>query len=166
MRLPKLPKYSLRILLGLAATALLLANAMRFVDIGLIERLELISYDTRLKLTMPGGVDPRIVIVDLDEKSLAEIGRWPWGRDRMAELVYKLFERHQIAVLGFDVLFSEPDVSSGLDKLRLLERGKLGEIPAFKAELSKLAPALDHDGLFAAAMAKYPVVLKIGRAHV
>ena len=161
MRLPKLPKYSLRILLGLAATALLLANAMRFVDIGLIERLELISYDTRLKLTMPGGVDPRIVIVDLDEKSLAEIGRWPWGRDRMAELVYKLFERHQIAVLGFDVLFAEPDVSSGLDKLRALEKGKLRDVPGFKAELDKIAPSLDHDGLFAAAIAKYPVVLSV-----
>ena len=161
MRLPKLPKYSLRILLGLAVTALLLANAIRFIDIGLIERLELISYDTRVKLTMPGGVDPRIVIVDLDEKSLAEIGRWPWGRDRMAELVHKLFERHQIAVLGFDVLFAEPDVSSGLDKLRALEKGKLHDVPGFKAELDKIAPSLDHDGLFAAAIAKHPVVLSV-----
>ena len=161
MLLPKLPKYTLRILLGLAATALLLANAMRVVDIGLIERLELISYDARVKLTMPGGQDPRIVIVDLDEKSLAEVGRWPWGRDRMAELVDKLFERHQIAILGFDVLFAEPDISSGLDKLRALERGKLHDVPRFKAELEKIAPSMDHDALFAAAMAKHPVVLSV-----
>ena len=157
----KLPKFALRILLGLAATALLMANAVHIVDIGLIERLELISYDSRVKLTMPGGQDPRIVIVDLDEKSLAEVGRWPWGRDQMARLTNVLFERHQIAVLGFDVLFAEPDVSSGLDKLRALERGKLRDVPGFKAELDKMAPSLDHDALFAAAIAKYPVVLSI-----
>ena len=157
----KLPKFALRILLGLAATALLMANAVHIVDIGLIERLELISYDSRVKLTMPGGQDPRIVIVDLDEKSLAEVGRWPWGRDQMARLTNVLFERHQIAVLGFDVLFAEPDVSSGLDKLRALERGKLRDVPGFKAELDKMAPSLDHDALFAAAIAKYPVVLSV-----
>ena len=157
----KLPKFALRILLGLAATALLMANAVHIVDIGLIERLELISYDSRVKLTMPGGQDPRIVIVDLDEKSLAEVGRWPWGRDQMARLTNVLFERHQIAVLGFDVLFAEPDVSSGLDKLRALERGKLRDVPGFKTEIDKLAPSLDHDALFAAAIAKYPVVLSI-----
>ncbi len=163
VKLPKFkfPKFALRILLGLAATALLIANAIHLVDIGLIERLELISYDSRVKLTMPGGVDPRIVIVDLDEKSLAEVGRWPWGRDQMARLTNVLFERHQIAVLGFDVLFSEPDVSSGLDKLRALERGKLHDVPGFKTELDKLAPSLDHDGLFAEAISKHPVVLSI-----
>ena len=159
MRRLKLPKYFIRILLGLVATGVLLANALHLIEIGLIERLELISYDARVRLTMPGGVDKRIVIVDLDEKSLAEVGRWPWGRDKMAHLVDVLFERHQIAVLGFDVLFAEPDVSSGLEKLRALERGKLHDIPAFKSALDQLAPSLDHDGLFAASIAKHSVVL-------
>ena len=159
--LPKFPKYFLRILLGLIATGLLLAHAMHVIDIGLIKRLELISYDARVRLTMPGGKDPRIVIVDLDEKSLAEVGRWPWGRDRLAHLVEVLFERQKIAVLGFDVLFAEPDASSGLDKLRALERGALRQFPAFKAELDKIAPSLDHDALFAAAIAKHPVVLSV-----
>ena len=159
--LPKLPKYLLRSLLGLAATALLLAHAMRLIDIELVSRLEHISYDARVRLTMPGGTDSRIVIVNLDEKSLAEVGRWPWGRDRLAHLVEVLFARHQIAVLGFDVLFAEPDASSGLDKLRALERGKLRQFPAFKTELDRIAPSLDHDALFAAAIAKHPVVLSV-----
>ncbi len=155
----RLPKFFVRILLGLMATGLLLANAMHKIDIGLIERLELISYDARVRLTMPGGQDQRIVVVDLDEKSLAEVGRWPWGRDQMAHLVDVLFDRHQIAVLGFDILFAEPDVSSGLESLRALEKGKLRDIPAFKSEVDKLAPSLDHDALFAASIAKHPVVL-------
>ena len=39
----------------------------------------------RLRMTMPRGVDERIVILDIDEKSLAEVGRWPWARNRDAD---------------------------------------------------------------------------------
>ena len=45
------------------------------------QRLELQAYDTRLRMTMPEKIDPRIVIIDIDEKSLKEEGRWPWGRE-------------------------------------------------------------------------------------
>ena len=45
---------------------------------------------------MPRTLDDRIVIVDIDEKSLGEIGQWPWGRNRLAEMVDEL-----LAVLGF-----------------------------------------------------------------
>ncbi len=51
---------------------------------------------------MPGGVDERIVILDIDEKSLADpaLGRWPWGRDKTAALVEKLFDRYGVALVG------------------------------------------------------------------
>ena len=65
-------------------------------------------------MTMPRAADPRIVILDIDEKSLGEIGRWPWSRRLMAELVDKLFQQHGVAVLGFDVVWAEPDPSSGI----------------------------------------------------
>ncbi len=42
---------------------------------------------------MPHTIDERIAIVDIDEKSLAEIGRWPCSRNRLADLVDELFER-------------------------------------------------------------------------
>ena len=63
---------------------------------------------------MPGTLAPRIVVVDVDEKSLAEVGRWPWGLDRMAALTEALCDRQQAAVVGFDMLFAEPDTGSGL----------------------------------------------------
>ncbi|MDZ7736812.1 MAG: CHASE2 domain-containing protein [Gammaproteobacteria bacterium] len=50
----------------------------------LLDRMENLAYDARIKLTMPGDRDERIVIVDIDEESLSRIGRWPWGRDKMA----------------------------------------------------------------------------------
>lgn len=124
-----------------------------------LERLENIIYDTRLRTTMPRTLDERIVIVDIDEKSLEHVGHWPWGRDKMATLTRELFERQHIAVLGFDVLFAETDGSSGLTSLERLAQGALRGQPEFKKQLAQLAPALDYDALFAQALHGRPAVL-------
>ena len=80
-------------------------SAARFYRLDIVEQLSSILYDYRLRLTMPRKMDNRIVIVDIDEKSLKEEGRWPWGRDRMALLMDKLFDKYHVAVVGFDVVF-------------------------------------------------------------
>jgi adenylate cyclase len=72
-----------RILIGLVITGFFLAHAIHVFRLPLLDNLEAIVYDTRLRLTMPRTVDPRVVILDIDEKSLLEKekggeGRWPW----------------------------------------------------------------------------------------
>ncbi len=49
-----------------------------------------------------------VVIIDIDEESLAEIGQWPWPRTIVARLIDKLTEKGA-AVIAFDVVFAEPD---------------------------------------------------------
>jgi adenylate cyclase len=83
-----------------------------------VTQLDNIIYDTRLNLTMPRELDHSVVILDIDEKSLGEIGRWPWSRGLMAELIDKLFDRYGIEVLGFDVVWAERDTSSGIAPAR------------------------------------------------
>ena len=114
-------KHLARIIIGLIVVLVLLVHTVSLwgLHIPLLDQLESIIYDTRLRLTMPEGVDSRIVILDIDEKSLAERekggeGRWPWPRDRLAAMVDKLFDKYQVAVLGFDVVFAERDESSGI----------------------------------------------------
>lgn len=124
-----------------------------------LERLENIIYDTRLRATMPRTLDERIVIVDIDERSLERLGHWPWGRDKMAALTHELFERQQIAVLGFDVLFAEADGSSGLKSLERLAQGPLHDQVAFQRQLARLSPSLDYDALFAKSLQGRPAVL-------
>lgn len=124
-----------------------------------LERLEHIIYDTRLRATMPRSLDERIVIVDIDEKSLERVGHWPWGRDKLARLTNELFERQSISVLGFDVLFAEADGSSGLANLERLAEGPLRQQREFKKQLQRLAPSLDYDALFAKSLQGRPVVL-------
>src|SRR5665213_908354 len=59
----------------------------------------------------PGTLQPptgRVVIARIDDKSIAELGRWPWGRDIEAQLVKALTYYHA-AVVGFDVMMPERD---------------------------------------------------------
>ena len=115
-------KNLIRIVLGLALALVILGHSAKVYQIPLLNTLDAFIFDARLRLTAPGGIDERIVILDIDEKSLAEVGRWPWSRDKMAMLTTGLFERYGIAILGFDVVFAEPDSSSGLPSLETLAK--------------------------------------------
>ena len=50
-----------------------------------------------------------VVIAAVDTKSVDKYGRWPWSRDKMAVLVKTLNSHYQAKVIGFDIVFSEPD---------------------------------------------------------
>ena len=152
-------KYLARYLLGLALLLAMLGHAAQVYRIGLLDRLDAIFYDARLRLTMPGGVDERVVIVDIDEKSLAEQGRWPWGRDRLALLMDRLFDRYGVKLVGFDVVFAEPDVSSGIKALAALAARDLRDNAAFQGAFRELKPQLDYDARFAAALKNRQAIL-------
>ncbi len=53
----------------------------------------------------------KVVIVDIDEKSLQQYGQWPWSRDLIAKLLYKLTEA-QAGIIGLDIVFAEADRTS------------------------------------------------------
>ena len=154
-------RHVVRIALGLALMLLFIGHAGDFYNIGLITRLDNIIYDTRLVLTMPGGVDPRVVILDIDERSLDKnaLGRWPWRRDKISALLKKLFDEYGIVIAGFDVVFAEPDDSSGLPVLDKLAKGKLKDVGEFQSALKELRPELDYDSIFANTLKGRPVVL-------
>ena len=148
-----------RIAVTLLPLIFALLHAVGMVRLGVLDRLDNIIYDTRLRATMPKTLDERVVIVDIDEKSLAEVGRWPWGRNRLAELTDELFDRQKIALLGFDVVFAEADESSGLKRLNELAQKELRDQPGFVDKLRQLQGSLDYDAIFAKSLEKRPVVL-------
>lgn len=152
-------QHIVRYALGLLVLLALLGHAAHFYQLGFINRLDAIIYDAKIRLTMPQRMDERVVILDIDEKSLGEIGRWPWGRDRVSQLVTKLFDQHGIVLLGFDVVFAEPDESSGLKVLEKLAVKELKDSPQYQAAFKELRPQLDNDGRFAEALKGRPVIL-------
>ena len=152
-------KHWSRIAVTLIPLLFALMHASGVLPIGVLQRLDDIIYDARLRATMPQTIDERIVIVDIDEKSLAEIGRWPWSRNKLAELVDELFERQKTALLGFDLVFAEEDDSSGLKKLKLLAQNELRDQAGFNEKLAQIQTSLDYDALFAKSIEKRPVVM-------
>jgi adenylate cyclase len=82
--------------------------ALRIADFAPIEELRVRTFDTfqrfdpRVKTARP------VTIVDIDERSLAKLGQWPWPRTRIADLVSNLTKLGAV-VIAFDVVFSEPD---------------------------------------------------------
>jgi adenylate cyclase len=127
-----------------------------------LSKLDAIAYDTRLKFTLPKQGDPQVVIIDIDEASLAKEGRWPWPRDKLARLTRQLFDRYQVRAIGFDVLFAEADRSSGIDVLDNFAEADLKGDKRYAEALAKRRPDLDFDARFADALRGKPVVLGFG----
>lgn len=145
--------------LSLLFLLVLLGHVAGLYQIGLVARLEAALYDLRTELFHAQGVDERIVIVDIDEKSLKEIGRWPWPRDVTAQLTRNLFEQYGVAAIGYDIVFAEPDQSSGLPVLEKMAKGPLAGEAGFQSALARMRAGLDYDARLAEALATGPAVL-------
>ena len=68
---------AVKLLLSAVLIGLFILHAGGWWPWPFLRQLENIAYDARLKLTLPGTVDNRIVIVDIDERSLRQEGQWP-----------------------------------------------------------------------------------------
>jgi len=152
----RLRHFGARLALALLAFVAVWAAASGQWRVALFERLELVAYDLRLRATLPGGVDERIVIVDIDEASLRAEGQWPWPRARLAEMVDVLFDHYGIGLLGMDVTFPEPERQTGAQLLTEMEPALTA---AQRAELARLRAAASGDARLAHSLRDRPVVL-------
>ncbi|MCJ7495905.1 MAG: CHASE2 domain-containing protein, partial [Deltaproteobacteria bacterium] len=76
-----------------------------------------------------------MALVAIDEKSLDELGRWPWPRVRMAQLLDALV-KYEAKVVGFDIVWAEPDENSELKSLSALKQ-KMNELKLTNRDLEK-----------------------------
>ena len=152
-------KFLVRYVLGGLLVLVFLAHALGRLDIPFVSIVDAYLYDVRVRLSMPGKVDERIVIVDIDERSLAEEGRWPWNRSKVAQMVRQLTDHYKVSIVGFDVVFAEPDSTSGLPVLEDLANKQLKGNRDYLAMLDGLRGELDYDQRFAKTLKERPVVL-------
>jgi len=110
------------------------------------------------QIAMPRSrVSAPAVIVAVDEKSLAQLGQWPWPRTLVARVLDRLAEYQPLAV-GVDVIFAEPD------------RLSPGAIADFNPHIGhalalQLRSLLSNDEALAAAIKRLPVVLGVAGTH-
>ena len=112
-------------LVTVAIGLFVVATITYFDRAGRLESIELSASD-RL-IYRPGASQPptgAVVIARIDDKSIAELGRWPWGRDIQARLVQALTDYHA-AVVGFDVMMPERD-SADIEREQISQQLKLG----------------------------------------
>ncbi|MCG6858671.1 MAG: adenylate/guanylate cyclase domain-containing protein [Salaquimonas sp.] len=98
--------FSLARVLGLCLLAIIIA--LRIYDPVFISTIRNQSFDLYQRINTRAYAPAPVVIVDIDEKSLAKYGQWPWPRTRIAELIDKL-SAAGVLDIGFDIVFAEPD---------------------------------------------------------
>jgi adenylate cyclase len=120
------------------------------------ERLRNAVFDSYQRLFPLERKSAPVVVVAIDEDSLAEFGQWPWPRTRLAELIRRISEHEPLAI-GLDIFFTEPDRFSPANLAK--------EIPGLAPEAARhLATLPSNDERLAAEMRGKRVVLGIAGA--
>jgi adenylate cyclase len=136
---------------GVALALLLALTLLRGLDPAPVELVRLKTFDFMQTLLPPSDAPHIVPIVEIDEASLKSIGQWPWSRRTIALMVEKL-TRMGAVVVGFDVVFAEPDrlspgkLADEIDGLDGATRERLRELP-------------DNDALLALMLKRSRVVL-------
>lgn len=131
---------------GLAVLALVLLLA--FTDPAPAQRMRLAVFDSYQVAAprVPADGAGAVVVIDIDEPSIARLGQWPWPRTDLATLTRRLGEAGA-GVVAFDIVFSEADRTS--PEVLAARLGEAG---------SALAGLPGHDALLADSFAGVPVV--------
>jgi adenylate cyclase len=124
-----------------------------------ITRLELDSLDTRFQLRGRIATDPRIVIVDIDQRSQEVLGHWPFPRIYFAKMLDLLHE-DGAKVVAFDITFSKPDDTgrplTGLtDDLSALQKRGVPLSAEVRAALEHKKAEYNYDQQFAEAIQRF-----------
>ena len=98
-----------------------LALILFFMDFTFLRFMELKALDLRMVSRGKMASGGETIIVTIDEKSLSELGRWPWPRTIMAKLVDQL-KAYGAKTVGFDIIFAEPDENSSLKAISELSK--------------------------------------------
>jgi serine phosphatase RsbU (regulator of sigma subunit)/CHASE2 domain-containing sensor protein len=133
-----------------AALAVVLgALACRLVDPDIVTELRVRGFDLVERACARPNDSARVAIVDIDDKSQAQYGQWPWPRHLLAELLHHIAQGRP-GVVGIDIVFAERD---------RLSPAELPDLPpAIVAALAQLPPS---DREFAEAIAAVPTVLAL-----
>lgn len=110
--------------------------------------------DAFLRLQVSTAPEPRILVVDIDEASLGELGPWPWPRERLAHLVEILLTRYAARGVALDILLPAASGTDGDLRLALLAaHGPLVPAQAFDFDFAGNRPQPVLDGYLGGAMA-------------
>lgn len=153
-------RHAVRVAISLVLLLVFVGYIHDLFPIRLLDQLEFYAYDARVRLTMPNTVDPRIVILDIDDQTLRVKG-WPLSRALYAQMINQLFDKYHVKLVAFDEEFVDADRGQylALNLLNDLQGGELKSDKAFASAVARLRPGLERDRMFAQSLEHRPVVL-------
>ena len=93
---------------------------IKFTNPPIVQKISFINYDFYQKVFNRGEVQD-VTIVDIDEKSIAKVGQFPWRRD-IYSIILQNLNQHNPKAIAFDVVFSEEDKQNPKDLLLKLQK--------------------------------------------
>ncbi len=142
----------LRFYIGLGICAALLG--LYALQLEILRQADRNIYDVFLRYGAGGTASPTPAFVDIDEKSLAHLGQWPWPRNVLGKLLKVLTENGAQAI-GLDILLSEQDNTSLTRVQHSFQQSFNIHLP-----LDTIPEELrDNDKIFAQILAQTPTVL-------
>ncbi|MBI5596187.1 MAG: CHASE2 domain-containing protein [Elusimicrobia bacterium] len=152
-------------LIGLVLTGFVAASYL--FQGAFLEGLELKAYDARAQFRVDLEPSSEVVIVAIDDESIARLGRFPWPRTRLAEALDRL-KAAGPRVIGLDILLTEPERNPAVTQLEGLKT-RFQELLAsrqivqrgveFEAEFASMAEKLDTDKHLLAALTTAQIVV-------
>jgi adenylate cyclase len=136
-----LPMRTRRLVLGLGLVVAAIACELGHLSLPLVETLDRYLYDTRLRL-QPAKPNSRVLIVDIDERSLKEQGRWPWSRETLGKMVQTIGREGGARAIGFDMVFAEPHATQDPVLMRSLTGAPVALGYYFSSELGAVSTGM------------------------
>ena len=129
---------------------LILFLILKISNIDIVKKISLVNYDLYQKLLVKGDVE-NITIIDIDEKSIQEIGQFPWRRDVYAKILNNL-NQHNPSSVAFDIFFSEKDKQNPKNLLIELKKDN---------DISENINVVDTNKIFIDEIKKNKVILPV-----
>jgi adenylate cyclase len=128
----------------------ILLIVLKITNTDIVKKISLINYDFYQKTFVKGEVK-NITIIDIDEKSIAAIGQFPWRRDVYAKILSNLNQFNPASV-AFDIFFSEEDKQNPKNLLIELKKDN---------DISENIEVLDTNKIFIDEIKKTKVILPV-----
>jgi CHASE2 domain-containing sensor protein/tRNA A-37 threonylcarbamoyl transferase component Bud32 len=126
---------------------------LSFQSFSVFESLGRVIYSVQMRLDAPRNPGANVVaIVNIDDKSIKQLGPWPWPRKLIAEMI-TILKNNGAKLIGLDFLFSERERNQGLQEIRELQKtiqarsGTSPKDPSLLQRLSDIEARLDSDRL-------------------
>ncbi|HHF7373584.1 CHASE2 domain-containing protein [Legionella bozemanae] len=153
-----------QVLLGLFWSALIFLVDVIHIPLlsSFITQLDYRTYDQVVQLNWrPHQTIPRIVIIDIDNKSVEQEGRWPWPRNKIATLINKL-KQNGVVTIGTDIVMAEAEVNYAIGLKNEIQK-LMPQLPLEQKQLpdllEQIAPKVDNDRILAQSLLDHNVVL-------